>query len=302
MPVTNYYTIDGEIIGEKTTGGSRVDYLTDALGSVTVTVDQSAQVVNAYRYKPYGTQLSKTGVAADPAFQWVGTRGYRQTGRQYSETYVRARHYSSALGAWTTQDPIRSRGGWNYYGYVQQSPTVWTDPSGLIFDPISCGACIGVGVVGLSLLLACVKENLSPIQCLCEIAEQMPWLIPIMMGVGYVACSICIPGLGTVLVPGEGGALAGGIGALASKRGRGCGGGGQLELPFPPPCETTTGGTGEGTGTGIGEGTGGDDDDDDDYTKCINACFAKYPIGGDYGQRQMDVAGCIADCAPLKLK
>jgi hypothetical protein len=34
MPVTNYYTVNGEIIGEKTTGGSRVDYLTDALGSV----------------------------------------------------------------------------------------------------------------------------------------------------------------------------------------------------------------------------------------------------------------------------
>jgi hypothetical protein len=39
MLVTNYYTVNGEIIGEKTTGGSRVDYLTDALGSVMATVN-----------------------------------------------------------------------------------------------------------------------------------------------------------------------------------------------------------------------------------------------------------------------
>jgi hypothetical protein len=34
MSVTNYYSTNGQIIGEKTTGGSRIDYLTDALGSV----------------------------------------------------------------------------------------------------------------------------------------------------------------------------------------------------------------------------------------------------------------------------
>ena len=68
MAVTNYYTVNGEIIAEKTAGSSRVDYLTDALGSVTATVNQSAQVVNTYRYKPYGSQLAKTGVGADPSF------------------------------------------------------------------------------------------------------------------------------------------------------------------------------------------------------------------------------------------
>ena len=76
-----YFTINGDIIGEKTAGGSRVDYLTDALGSVIGTVNQSAQVVNTYRYKPYGAQLAKTGVGADPAFGWVGTHGYRPTER-----------------------------------------------------------------------------------------------------------------------------------------------------------------------------------------------------------------------------
>lgn len=38
--VTNYYSVNGEKLGKKTTGGSRIDYLTDALGSVTATVRQ----------------------------------------------------------------------------------------------------------------------------------------------------------------------------------------------------------------------------------------------------------------------
>ena len=123
MPVTNYYSVNGEIIGEKTTGSSRIDYLTDALGSVTATMDQNAQVVNTYRYKPYGALLSKTGAGADPSFQWVGSQGYRQTGKKYSDVYVRARHYDTVTGRWTTRDPmgIRSRSQ-NFLMYSRGSP------------------------------------------------------------------------------------------------------------------------------------------------------------------------------------
>ena len=102
MAVTNYYTVNGEIIAEKTAGSSRVDYLTDALGSVTATVNQSAQVVNTYRYKPYGSQLAKTGMGADPAYGWVGTQGYRPTQKKFSDFYVRARHYGTPMGRWST--------------------------------------------------------------------------------------------------------------------------------------------------------------------------------------------------------
>src|SRR5579871_6866417 len=106
-----FYAVEGEIIGEKAAGSTRVDYLTDALGSVTATVNQSAQVVNTYRYKPYGTQLAKTGMGADPAFGWVGTQGYRPVQKKFSDFYVRARHYSETVGQWTTKDPIRFWGG-----------------------------------------------------------------------------------------------------------------------------------------------------------------------------------------------
>jgi hypothetical protein len=74
MPTTYYHTVAGRILGE-TTSGVRTDYLTDALGSVTATVDASQNVINTYRYKPYGEQLAKTGSGADPRFRWVGAFG-----------------------------------------------------------------------------------------------------------------------------------------------------------------------------------------------------------------------------------
>src|ERR1051326_1808232 len=135
MAVTNYHTLNGEIIAE-TTGGVRTDYLSDTLGSVVATVNQSAQVVNTYRYKPYGVQLAKTGAGADPAFRWVGNAGYRQTGKKWSDVYVRARHYELTGGRWTTVDPIWPSG--SQYCYVMALPTLNIDPTGLRAAPVCC--------------------------------------------------------------------------------------------------------------------------------------------------------------------
>ena len=127
MAVTNYHTVNGEIVGE-TTSGVRTDYLVDALGGVTGTVNQSAQVLNTYRYKPYGALLAKTGTAPDPKSQWVGTLGYRATSRAQSDYYVRARHYGSVTGMWTTVDQFWP---WEWaYAYGGQAPTKLVDPAG----------------------------------------------------------------------------------------------------------------------------------------------------------------------------
>src|SRR2546423_9960019 len=136
MAVTNYYTVNGEIIGEKTGANARIDYLTDALGSVTGTVSQSAQVVNTYRHKPYGAQLAKTGVGADPANRWVGQHGYRQTGKKWSDVYVRARHYDSLSGRWNSVDPLWPKQA--PYGYVSANPIGSVDRSGMYEDSECC--------------------------------------------------------------------------------------------------------------------------------------------------------------------
>jgi hypothetical protein len=136
VPVTNYYTVEGQIIGEETSG-VRTDYLTDALGSVTATVDQNPAIVNTYRYKPYGGLLAKTGAGADPKFTWVGSHGYRHTGRTYSYKYVRARHYGSSSASWTSFDKL-----WPVqlpYSAFGCSPSNLIDSSGMASYDIKCG-------------------------------------------------------------------------------------------------------------------------------------------------------------------
>jgi len=134
--VTNYHTVNGQFIGESA-AGVRTDYMVDALGSVTGTVNQSAQVVNTYRYKPYGALLAKTGTGADPKMGWVGTLGYRGTGRRQSDYYVRARHYGSVRGRWTTVDPLWP--GEATYTYAQASPVNWADTTGRAISPLGSG-------------------------------------------------------------------------------------------------------------------------------------------------------------------
>ncbi len=128
MPTTNYYTVDSEIIGQRTIGSPRMDYLTDALGSVTATVNQSAVVDNTYRYKPYGKTLAKTGVGQDASFGWVGTQGYKPTAKKFSDFYVRGRHYSEITGAMTWIDSKIS--GLSAYQYALNNPQLIIDPSG----------------------------------------------------------------------------------------------------------------------------------------------------------------------------
>ncbi len=134
MAVTNYYTVNGEIIGEHTTGHSRLDYLCDALGSVVATVDQTQTVKSTARYKPYGADLSTTGT--QPSFGWVGSLGYRRTARPHADIYVRARTFATSEGEWTSTDP--SWPAEAAFQYASGSPALVIDPSGL-------AACLRMG-------------------------------------------------------------------------------------------------------------------------------------------------------------
>jgi RHS repeat-associated protein len=120
-----YYSVEGEILGDSEAG----DYMRDALGSVTGTCNpDTGNVLNTYRYKPYGSELSSSGAKPNPKFRWVGTAGYRQTSISHSASYVRARHYGQEEGRWTSVDPQwpdESR-----YGYSDTSPIDLFDPTG----------------------------------------------------------------------------------------------------------------------------------------------------------------------------
>jgi hypothetical protein len=127
--MTSFNTIDGQIVDQIDSLGNVTEYMFDGLGSITGTTDSFGNGQNVYRWAPYGTEIVKAGTASDPQFQWVGTLGYRYTGRAHASWYVRARHYGQEQASWTTIDAY-----WpslRAYGYSKSRPVLLADPSGM---------------------------------------------------------------------------------------------------------------------------------------------------------------------------
>jgi RHS repeat-associated protein len=128
MPTTDYYSVNGILLGEATSG-TETTYIPDALGSATQTIT-SAGVRNTYDYSLYGRQISKTGTDPDPGFLWNGRTQSRATGRAYAEQYNRRRHVGSTTAQWTTVDPTWPR--IFAYSYCRSTPIGCIDPTGMV--------------------------------------------------------------------------------------------------------------------------------------------------------------------------
>jgi RHS repeat-associated protein len=135
MAVTNYMTVNGQIRSEHRSGEAKSrDYVHDALGNV-VAVFQDDWPVAMASYDPSGEFLTSWNMSGYK-FTWNGSHGYRQTGLEWSSTYVRARHYSFMDGAWTTRDPLWPRE--MPYGYVEGMVMSASDPSGEAIRFVGC--------------------------------------------------------------------------------------------------------------------------------------------------------------------
>lgn len=142
MSIKSYYCIRRVVIAESTSS-TRVDFLRDALGNVTALSDSSGSISNRYRYKPYGTQIMTSGSPSSISHLWVGAYGYRYGATmRFANNYVRARHYGSLQGAWTSKDPVRTE-RLQPYAYTYANPATRRDPSGMLPEPIRPG-CHGV--------------------------------------------------------------------------------------------------------------------------------------------------------------
>jgi RHS repeat-associated protein len=113
--------------------GQTLYYLTNSLDSIVALTDTAGNVVEQYHYDPYGkpcifdglgTQLSNSAV--ENPYLFTGRRYDQESGLQYS----RYRYLSYKLGRWMTRDPIGYEDDLNFYAYVNNSPTNWTDPFG----------------------------------------------------------------------------------------------------------------------------------------------------------------------------
>jgi RHS repeat-associated protein len=108
------------------TGSTIRHYVKDALGSVIALADDTGATTTTYVYDAFGNAIA-TGEASDNPFQY--------TARENDGTglyYYRARYYSPEMQRFISEDPIRLRGGINFYSMTHNDPINWTDPSGLI--------------------------------------------------------------------------------------------------------------------------------------------------------------------------
>jgi RHS repeat-associated protein len=97
----------------------------DGLGSVRSVLDHTAAVLWATGYTPNGQGYAAAGT--DPTL-------YGFTGEPSDANglvYLRARHYSPALGQFINRDPAET---FNRYAYVDGNPINRIDPSGLRYD------------------------------------------------------------------------------------------------------------------------------------------------------------------------
>lgn len=106
--------------------GQNYFYHADGLGSITAITDTAKNVVQTYGYDSFGNL--RPSVAFRNSFTYTG----REFDPEAGLYYYRARFYDAQDGRFVSRDPISFAGGdVNLYGYVENNPINWLDPSGL---------------------------------------------------------------------------------------------------------------------------------------------------------------------------
>ena len=122
-------TVEGGTPVSSPTTHHRYQY-SNHLGSASLELTASAEVISYEEYHPYGTSAYR---AVNSSID-VSERRYRYTGKERDEEtglgYHGARYYACWLGRWTASDPIGLGDGVNRYAYVSGNPVSFVDPSG----------------------------------------------------------------------------------------------------------------------------------------------------------------------------
>ncbi len=134
MVTVNYIrtlNIDEPLARIKSDGTIRY-YHSDALGSIIALTDDFGQIMTQYNYSPFG-ETEIIGEPSDNPFQY--------TGRENDNTglyYYRARYYSPRLKRFVSEDPIRLKGGINFFVYATNNPILYIDILGLFCVQLGC--------------------------------------------------------------------------------------------------------------------------------------------------------------------
>lgn len=99
-------------------------YLTDALGSVVATADESGAKVNTYSYSPRGVTRAASSEKVSQPYRFAG--GYQDPTGMY---HFAARYYDPNIGRFNSPDPSGMEK--NPYLYAEGDPVNRIDPTGL---------------------------------------------------------------------------------------------------------------------------------------------------------------------------
>jgi RHS repeat-associated protein len=103
------------------------------LGSVSLELDVTGQIISYEEYYPYGSTSYQAGRSSVE----VSRKRYRYTRMERDEetglSYQGARYYAPWMGRWTNPDPASLVDGSNLYRYSRNAPLTYSDPGGM--DP-----------------------------------------------------------------------------------------------------------------------------------------------------------------------
>jgi RHS repeat-associated protein len=139
--VTKYYYAGSQRVAMRTNG--TLSYLLgDHLGSTSLVTDAAGAVVSETRYKAWGETRYTSGTTPTK-YQYTGQYSY--TG-DFGLMFYQARWYDPALGRFAQADSIIPQGqgvqAWDRFAYANNSPVVYSDPSG------HCAICYGIAILG----------------------------------------------------------------------------------------------------------------------------------------------------------
>ncbi len=163
-------------------------FLSDHLGSTSLTVDSAGNKISELRYKPWGeTRYTWTDPFLDTTPAYAMTR-YQYTGQfsyaaEFGLYFYNARWYDSQLGRFAQADTIIPGAGssqaWDRYAYANNNPLRYSDPNGhwpwdKIKETISTAISIAAATVSY------IKDN--PITISKNLSVNIPVVTPLELG------------------------------------------------------------------------------------------------------------------------
>jgi RHS repeat-associated protein len=106
-------------------------YQADGLDSIISLTNSSGASAQTYAYDSFGKVTASSGSLVN-SFQYTGRELDSETGLYY----YRARYYDPGAGRFLSEDPITFTGGIDFYSYVENNPTEFTDALGLQARPM----------------------------------------------------------------------------------------------------------------------------------------------------------------------